>query len=267
LYHRPFSFFTCPPFTGGSTSTIVPRNFNEQSLTDLVQAIKNKNISLVQKIITYDILESFDATTSIDSDNNTLIHLAAVHNLNTIILDLINKVKHRNCKDNVTENERVEAIQKEQLRIVNAPNNNGATPLHQAVTIDDNPAAISTLISMSAIVNAQNKQGDTPLHLAVQNNNINPATIPLLITEGGKNINATNNEADTPLHLAARYNKNPQVIATLLNYNYLNINAKDNEGRTPLHLAAQYNDNEEIPRLLIQKSSPYEEEFYRSKRR
>ncbi|MCY4488482.1 MAG: ankyrin repeat domain-containing protein [Deltaproteobacteria bacterium] len=142
---------------------------------------------------------------------------------------------------------------------VNARDQFGRTPLHNAADEIEAPAVITTLLNAGADVNASalwTPPGEstitfnrgTPLHIAAGDNQ-NPEVIRALL-RAGADLNARNGLGETPLHEAAGDNQNPEVIRALLRAG-ADLNARDNTGDTPLHVAANDNQNPEVIRALL----------------
>ena len=127
---------------------------------------------------------------------------------------------------------------------VNAKNNNGLTPLHEAA-YRGNAEVISVLIKVEADVNAKAKYDWTPLHSAAWKGHTK--VIPVLV-KAGADVNAKTIDGHTPLHLAAQEG-NDQVIPVFVKAG-ADVNAKDNDGLTPLHDAAIRGKAEVIPVLV-----------------
>jgi ankyrin repeat protein len=120
-------------------------------------------------------------------------------------------------------------------------NENGATPLHFAVSIPAgqyryraDPEAIRMLVAHGADVNAKNKRGETPLHLAAREQEVEAMRVLL---DNGAAIDARSVEGATPLHLATPLTSSADAIQLLLARG-ADPNATDNAGRTPLHWVA-----------------------------
>ncbi len=123
---------------------------------------------------------------------------------------------------------------------VDARDNNGASPLHQAVS-KKNTHQMLMLLQNGADINARDNKGDTPLHWAVRAQTLDTLVVLL---QNGADINARNNNGvtpirrghdDAPLHWAATANS-PEAINVLLQ-NGIDINVKNRNGDTPLHCA------------------------------
>ena len=126
---------------------------------------------------------------------------------------------------------------------VNARDNDGATPLHRAVS-ETNTHQTLKLLQNGADINARDNKGDTPLHWSVRAQTLKTLVVLL---QHGADINAINNngatplrpgyDGDTPLHWAALANS-PEAIYVLLQ-NGIDINVKKRNHDTPLHCAVE----------------------------
>ncbi|CAG2254583.1 unnamed protein product [Mytilus edulis] len=136
---------------------------------------------------------------------------------------------------------------------VNAPGNNGYTPLHEAAR-QENVEIADLLIRNKADVNAPGNNGYTPLHEAEN------VEIADLLIRNKADVNAPGNNGNTPLHLAFNpYGATPLheaakqgnvKVTDLLIRNKADVNAPDNAGLTPLHKAAAHEQVEVIDILI-----------------
>jgi ankyrin repeat protein len=154
---------------------------------------------------------------------------------------------------------------------VNAPDEEGESPLHIAATLDTDEAAMF-LLAHGAAVNAQDHHGDTPLHIAARHGN--DALVVGLLRHGAA-VNATNALGETPLHVALLelYEEAdgavPRkvddekadsaallVVARTLVSAGADLNATDLEGRTALLIVAATGDESsaELVALLVAKT-------------
>jgi ankyrin repeat protein len=115
-----------------------------------------------------------------------------------------------------------------------APDANGATPLHRAAR-NGLTAAVRALVAMGAQLNArQPSNGMRPLHWAAQQGHLQ--TLAVLV-ELGAPVGAANNEGDTPLHTAA--DKGLVEACRVLVLLGANVEGLDINRSTPLHRAAR----------------------------
>ena len=98
------------------------------------------------------------------------------------------------------------------------------------------------------IPNAADAEGWTPLHFAVTREDDSSAVVAALFAAGA-DPNAADAEGWTPLHGAAELADSPAVVAALLAAG-ADPNAADAEGWTPLHIATQEN-SAAIVRALV----------------
>ncbi len=145
-----------------------------------------------------------------DTDGNTALHYAALHNNTYGIRSLLSDGAH-----------------------VNVRNNDGNTPLHLAMR-HNNADIVRAVLAAHADHTVENMDGNTALHYAALHNNTHGIRILL---SNGANINAVNSDGNTPLHAAVLRNTVLSIEA-LLAHN-ANINAINGNGDTPLHLAIQ----------------------------
>ena len=122
----------------------------------------------------------------------------------------------------------------------------GETPLHFAAR-KENPAVITAFARAGAEVNARDKWGNTPLHDAAKKEN--PAVITALVAAGAE-VNARDQYGQTPLHEAATSNETPAVITAFARAG-AEVNARDKRGNTPLHDAAKFNENPAVITALL----------------
>jgi ankyrin repeat protein len=132
---------------------------------------------------------------------------------------------------------------------VNSPTHTGRMPIHGAAQ-GSTVKGVKYLIDNGAKdkVNAKNEKGFTPLHDAAQRNS-NVDVLEYLVAEGAE-INATTNDGSTPLHCAALSNSNVKMLECLIALG-ADVNAKDIDGGMPLHSAASQNPSIEVLAYLI----------------
>ena len=129
---------------------------------------------------------------------------------------------------------------------INAADNSGDTPLHNAA-IDDRKEVILLLVAKGANVNAKNKKGRTPLFNAAYHGKNNINTVEALIASKA-DVNVTDSDGETSLHLAAKDGKIAIVLA--LAKAGANVNAADNSGRAAIHIAADKGNRAMVEALL-----------------
>jgi len=116
---------------------------------------------------------------------------------------------------------------------VNARNNNGATPLHDAAMFGHLDAA-RALVEHGADVSIRDNDDSTPLHWAASNGYLE---IVKLLVEHGADVNVKRKGDWTPLYGAAS-RSNPDVATWLIEHG-ADVNAKDFVGQTPMYAAAK----------------------------
>ena len=134
---------------------------------------------------------------------------------------------------------------------VNARDEYGDTPLHDAAYYGAPVDFVELLIAHGADVNARNESGDgTPLHSAIPGGSL---IVAELLLAHGADVNAREGYYDlTPLHYAALYDAGAPVdSAELLLAHGADVNARDEYGRTPLHYAARDGAPVDLVELLI----------------
>jgi ankyrin repeat protein len=118
---------------------------------------------------------------------------------------------------------------------ISLQNDQGQTALHQA-SLRGYPDIISILLNHGADVHTQDNGGSTPLHLAISGANSWDVEGEVgLLLEHGANINLRNGQGQTALHKASLRGY-PNIIHLILNHGAPDVDAQDNDGSTPLHL-------------------------------
>ncbi|GLC49139.1 hypothetical protein PLESTB_000186600 [Pleodorina starrii] len=137
---------------------------------------------------------------------------------------------------------------------VNAPDNNGWTPLHTAA-YHGQEEIVRILLAANANVNARNKSEETPLHLAAK---WPQDRVVEALLSGGADLTARNKRGRTPAHVASLFNRHA-ILDRLLSAG-ADVNALDAEQQTPLHLAVRANCSvePELVKTLIRHNADLE---------
>jgi ankyrin repeat protein len=167
--------------------------------------------------------------------------------------------------------QKVEALLKDNPKLVSIRNDTGQTPLHYAAIFGRKDMA-ALLLAHNANVNVRDyRYGYTPLHWAAGHayseaamallSNMDEADwtpssesnkdIAELLLSHKADVNVKGSNGETPLHRAAFFNKD---IVELLLAKGAKVNAKDNNGSTPLHVAAKRGHKEVTELLLASKA-------------
>ena len=129
---------------------------------------------------------------------------------------------------------------------VNAPEEDGATPLHWAVRWDD-AAAVQLLLNAGADPDAANDYGVPPLSLACINRN--PAVVAKLLSAGA-DPNAATSMGETVLMTCAGAGST-EAVAALLDHDAANVNARESsQGQTALMWAVAQGYPDVVQMLL-----------------
>jgi len=179
---------------GCDTDTSAPVSANAHEI------VKSHNIESIQNL-----LSKGTQVTQVDSDGNSLLHIAA-----------------RRGEENIFE------LLLSHGGDVHAVNKYKMTPLHYAA-IGGNEKIARILIDNGADVNKQNHGGWTPLYNAGMEGY---ADVCRLLIENGAKLNIQDNNGDTPLHYAAG-NGQLEVVKLYLSEGAAS-DIKNNAGITPL---------------------------------
>ena len=113
------------------------------------------------------------------------------------------------------------------------------------------PESVSGCLEMGADVNAPNDEGNTPLHLAASSGSYTAPAIIELLADAGADVNALNRGGETPLHAALRSrSERSDHVAALLEAG-ADANVRDDRGWTLLHVAASHSRTNSLS-LLVQ---------------
>ena len=141
----------------------------------------------------------------------------------------------------------------------------GTTPLHWA----NSDAATTRLLTWKsypkADPNAPDRQGQTPLHYAVSNpdsDRMERYNQVQSLLNGGADPNARNNREETPLHRVALSLRESLAEVSMLVQTGADVRARDHVGNTPLHYAAGHASVDRgsvVQRLLEKGARPNEQ--------
>lgn len=132
---------------------------------------------------------------------------------------------------------------------VNAADNRGWTPLHEAVKDDENYEIVEELIRGGAYLEHKTVVGETPLFFAARYGSLN--ILDLLIREGAV-VNCHNVKSYTPLHMAACCKRTScEAVLLKLIAAGAKVDALDVENRSALHFAVEEN-NITATRVLLE---------------
>jgi len=129
---------------------------------------------------------------------------------------------------------------------VNAPLADGSTALHWAIENDD-AGAVDLLLQSGANPDAKDRYGLTPLYYAAANGN---AAILQKLMKAGANPNVANKEGDTALMAAARAGK-VDAITALLGHDAA-VNAKDSLTEQTALMWAVRSNHADAAKVLVE---------------
>lgn len=145
----------------------------------------------------------------------------------------------------------IQTLLKDHPEFINQTTEGGWTPLHSACRRNRCEALVKQLIDMGADVNAPGDNGNTPLHEATDSRE-NASTL----VENGARVNALNDDGQTPLHRIAEgpaFEDSLEIAAFLLEHG-AETQLRDIFGKTPLDYAKENEKNDLIMLLqLIEK--------------
>lgn len=226
-------------------------------------AIKSGNRDIVRAI-----LNQIKAIDEIDSNGNTALQLALLHDQPEIALLLIQKINNHLVESGYRGSALHLALKMNELSIakhlikakvginheadIDATDEYGMTSLHLAAEKGFREI-MEILIASGAKIDHQDMHGNTALHLALINNKID---IIELLTFKGANPDIRNNDNYSSIHIAI-FLKFPEEVLMMLFRDKKDINAKDQNGNTLLHLAIMDKNIEAIRALIAKGANPY----------
>ena len=154
-----------------------------------------------------------------------------------------NTTLHQACYQN--QSEVAEALIREGRVDLNAPNDEGDTPLLMACQ-NQNVYLVEILLKAGAAPNQKMLDGFSPLHYAALGGNYAIARALLM---GGADSNLRNLDGETPLILAAREGYND--MTALLIENGADVNLVDNLQQSALYYATENGFTEIVEQLLM----------------
>eukprot|EP01103_Thecamoeba_quadrilineata_P008598 TRINITY_DN18332_c0_g1_i1.p1 TRINITY_DN18332_c0_g1~~TRINITY_DN18332_c0_g1_i1.p1 ORF type:complete len:849 (-),score=172.18 TRINITY_DN18332_c0_g1_i1:76-2622(-) len=136
---------------------------------------------------------------------------------------------------------------------INHPDNNGRTPLHWSVALDDDPIT-AFLVENGADVNKANNQGNTCLHFSASSGNLRMSTF--LLSRGAQ-VNSENQEGETPVHIAAA-GGHVELVRLYVETHTARLDIKTRStASTALHYAAEEGHTDLFNLLVHLGSDPY----------
>ncbi|XVE99496.1 hypothetical protein REPUB_Repub03eG0203700 [Reevesia pubescens] len=133
-------------------------------------------------------------------------------------------------------------------------NHQGLSPIHLAVEKRHNKLVLFLVENDKDLVRVKGKNGETPLHYAITREE-NPVLLPRFLEDCPECIKDLTTENQTALHIAAKNNKEKalKLLCKMLRKTDCCrdvVNQKDKEGNTALHIAARGNQYKMIELLL-----------------
>jgi len=144
----------------------------------------------------------------------------------------------------------------EDVGLLNKGDDEGKTPLHHAIEMEETGIA-KYLIERGADINKADDEEESPLHYAASSGNLE--IVNLLLEKGTATLNDVSSVKHdgfvgqwTPLHIAC-LNGHPDVVRLLLDRG-ADIEARDAVERTPLIITAE-SDNVEVAEILVDRGA------------
>ncbi|XP_072376673.1 uncharacterized protein [Diabrotica undecimpunctata] len=222
-------------------------SYDEDNLT---MRLTNKNENVLDYLIKHK--HHFK---NIDSNKNTILHLAVLNNLKETVRSLVKESDIINQKNNNGDTPLHLAVEKGykdqvQLLIENGHpaddvNNDNETPLLVAIRNKEEIIA-NMLLPKTNNLNIVSELNKTVLHLAVK---WNLSSLIAELLDGGVNREIADIKGNTALHEAVK-NNNLEIVKILLKRYAFDINKPNRNGDSPLHLAVRSNQTELAKYLL-----------------
>jgi len=214
----------------------------------VVHAAKYGNLDAIRFLLD----KGLDTVSSVNSDGDTALHLAAGGGNEDIVAELLDKhaeVNSRGAEKRTplhvaADNGRtgVMTLLLDREADINAQDDEERTALFLAAYRGKTEAA-ELLLRRKADVGIPGPRGQTPLHVAVDS-----LSMTILLLENGASMATADSRGWTPL-LQAVYWEHVDIIEALLEKG-ADINYSDPTGRTPLHIAAQDSSSKVVEVLI-----------------
>ena len=211
-----------------------------------------------QEVVVRYLVEAMRCDTSIANTRKLLpLHIAITMGLSFDIIKLVsscnvnaptddgNTPLHLACKRN--KKKIVSYLINDLHYDTSIANDNGELPLHISLQFASNLDILKLLCPSSSEVNTQDSDGDTPLHIACRKGSED--LVVYLIDEVHCDVNFTNSRNELPLHIAIR--KGLKFDTLVLLVSQVNKDIQTIDGDTPLHLACVYKQ-EVVVRYLVE---------------